>query len=575
MTDGAVQTAVYGGCNADGDIEDDVTVDILGGTVGTTATPPNNVVFGGGLGAATGTGADVIVNIGKTAPTDANDIPTVNGSIYGGSALGQVNSTTSDLTTVNIINGVVNGNIYGGGLGSAVLNGYGYISSVTQAAVVNGSVQVNIGTSSQTTPLASGYYNYVTINGSVFGCNNLAGAPLGTVNVDVYHTNHTNDNKYPDPEPSSITDVAAQTAYAIHEVYGGGNLAPYSGASAPAVHIHNCDNTIQFVYGGGNAASVPATNITIDGGRFEYIFAGGNGAGEGNPGANITGDVTLNFNGGIADYVFGGSNTLGTIGGDKHINIAKVGSCIDPTILNFFAGGNRADGSGGTIEITDCYFRVRNFYGGANQAVTTGDVTVNIYGGNYYNIFGGSNAADIIGDVTVNFYGGTVTNIFGGNNAKGQITGDIFVNVIKNSSCTFSVDNVYGGGQDARYGCVSCNPNTSGDSLHTGFPQVNILHTGNSQINYDVFGGGLGTGAQVFGTPQVTIGGAQKITINASLVDRVVKVGRNVYGGGSEAQVNGDTKVKVLGPSTIDGNVYGGGNAAVVTGNTKVEIGED
>ena len=191
------------------------------------------------------------------------------------------------------------------------------------------------------------------------------------------------------------------------------------------------------------------------------------------------------MNGGIADYLFGGSNTKGTIGGDKNVDVTQSGSCITPTVANFFFGGNRAPGSGGVVNITDCNFNVRNFYGGGNAAPVTGDLTVNIYGGTYENVFGGCNEADVYGNITLNFYGGTATNIFGGNNSKGQVSGNIVVNVIKdNSVCSaFSVDNVYGGGQEARYGCLSCNPDNGSDSLHAGYPQVNILYTGDSQVN--------------------------------------------------------------------------------------------
>ena len=47
----------------------------------------------------------------------------------------------------------------------------------------------------------------------------------------------------------------------------------------------------------------------------------------------------------------------------------------------------------------------------------------------------------------------------------------------------------------------------------------------------------------------------------------------NVFGGGDESPVGGNTTVKILGTTKVLGNVYGGGNDAAVSGNTDVQIG--
>ncbi len=552
-------------------------VDIMGGAVGTSSSSAN--VFGGGYGHTTSVTGDVTVNIGDAAATALADCPTVWGDVYGGSALGNVNSSVSNTTAVNINNGAVKGNVYGGGLGYAELNANGYIVSGTTPieALVNGNVQVNIGTATQSENFVV-LGNGTDATGKVFGCNNLAGTPKGTVNVDVYKTAHDGNNTCPTTYPDDPSNIPAQTAYAINEVYGGGNLANYipTTAAAPVVYIHNCDNTIEYVYGGGNAASVPATDVTIDGGRFLKIFGGGNGEGTGNPGADVTGPSTgdaiaLTMKGGIADYLFGGSNTLGTITGTKNITISKDATTCNhaPVIANVFGGGNRAPGAGGTITITDCDFKVKNFYGGGNEAGIEGNLIVNIYGGTYENIFGGCNDAVVNGNVELNFYAGSTKNLFGGNNTDKQITGNIVVNVEQNTLyCpSFHVENVYGGGNLAPYG--------TSESNRGNYPQVNIKHTGtydasnadDNCVKINVFGGGLGSTAQVWGNPQVTIGDG--------VDNHVVTVIGNVFGGGSQAQVNGNTKVVVKSTTTtVSGNVYGGGNQAAVTGNTDVQIGE-
>jgi len=46
----------------------------------------------------------------------------------------------------------------------------------------------------------------------------------------------------------------------------------------------------------------------------------------------------------------------------------------------------------------------------------------------------------------------------------------------------------------------------------------------------------------------------------------------NVFGGGEESQVSGNTEVKILENTKVYGNIYGGGNEGVVGGNTKVIV---
>ncbi len=577
MVGGTVETGVYGGCNAQGAIDGAVTVNINGGTVGTSSSSRADGIFGGGYGHSTTTGSNVTVNIGlANAAEGASAI--IYSDIYGGSALGVVNASTSNTTTVNVLNGTITGNVYGGGLGAATLNDdndYINYKKDTTEATVKGNVQVTIGQDGGSTYLF--FPHSGTSYGNIFGCNNLAGSPKGTVNVDVYETGHTPSDAYPDPEPADENGVTTQTAYAIAAVYGGGNLANYvpTTVSAPNVHIHNCDNTIEYVYGGGNAAATPSTNVTIDGGRFAYVFAGGNGYGTGNPGANVGytsytstteytaytysddfGNVSVTMNGGIVDQVFGGSNTKGAIKGSTSIVIPGTTTC-KRIIKELYGGGNRAD-SDGDIEITlPCAASsVVTVFCGANNANVNGNITLNVEGGTYSQIFAGNNAGGTItGNVTLNLYGGTIGSAFGGCNAGGSILGTITVNVDSTSACPLTVDYVYGGGNQAAY--------TPTDATITS-PMVNILR---GSVQQDVYGGGYGSAAAVTSNPRVIMGS------RTNDGDTPIVFG-NIYGGGSAALVNGGTTVKVVNKSYVKGNVYGGGNAATVTGNTNVQIGD-
>ena len=558
-------TGLYGGANVNGNVKGDITLNVLA-NVGASGNGNSINVFGGGLGHLTNTEGNVTVNVGAA---DGSNNPVIYGDIYGGSALGNVNNAVADLTTVSILNGTVHGNVYGGGLGDATLlaNGYLNTSEPTIEAIVYGTVHVNIGHATVNTSAP-------TIDGKVFGCNNLAGTPKGHVYVDVYRTAHSAANTYPSPEPASASAIPtpAATEFAIQEVYGGGNLAHYITTldnASTHVHIHNCDNTIQYVYGGGNAADTKANEVTIDGGRFEYVFGGGNGKGNGNPGANVAGNATVNVNGGIINYVFGGSNTLGVVNGTSSMTFATTPTCTR-MVKELYGGGNMAPG--GTVNMTiPCGVDGLNVVFGGSRNADIGtealfnagnkkNVTITIEGGTLAQVFGGNNQGGIIyGDVTLNLKGGTIGDAFGGNNAGGNVKGVITVNVedAENTTCPLVLTNVFGGGKDAAY--------TPAEATISG-PLVNIKHKkSGTSITGSVFGGGQGSTATVTANPVVTVG-------DLTDANHIATIGGDVYGGGDAADVVGTTTVLIQKCNTvISGDVYGGGNAADVNG-TSVTI---
>ena len=554
-------TGLYGGANVNGVVKGGIEVNVKA-NVGASGTDNNRDIFGGGLGHSTDTEGDVTVNIGTADGTKA---PVIYGDIYGGSSEGNVNKLATDLTTVNIYNGTIHGNVYGGGLGVATLNASGYIASVTTEAIVNGTVHVNIGHSTIGTSAP-------TIDGKVFGCNNLAGTPKGNVYVDVYQTAHTANDSYPDPVPATASAITVQTAYAISAVYGGGNLAHYTTNVANAathVHIHNCDNTIEYVYGGGNAANSPATEVTIDGGRINYVFGGGNGKGTGNPGANIAGNATVLLNGGIMDYVFGGSNSKGVVQGESSVTFAATPTCTR-LVKELYGGGNEATGGSVNMTIPCGTTGVDVVYGGSKKADmgTQTDfeagrpvsIVLNIEGGNFDKVFGGNNEDGIIwGDVTLNLKGGTIVDAYGGNNAGGNIKGKITVNVIEDESlaCDLTLTNVYGGGLNAVY--------TPANSAILS-PEVKILHKSNgTSITGSVYGGGEGPTAIVTANPVVTIG-----DITSGHESYIATITGNVYGGGKAAKVDGNTKIVYQKSNNSAANLFGGGQAADVTGSSTI-----
>ena len=578
---GSISGGIYGGCNKNGTVEGNITVGLTGGTVGTSGSRCD--VFGGGLGASTQTKGHVTVNFGSQSGTAT--APAIYGDVYGGSSLGSVNDAASDKTIVNILSGSITGNVYGGGMGQSG-------AANVAKGKVNGEVVVNIGKKDGDNYYGNASFNTYTVDtntlgGSVYGCNNTNGSPQDKVTVNVYQTAHTTT-------PTNNTTSATGndfTNFAINQVFGGGRQADYTATGQKAtVNIFTCDNTVKRVFGGGDAAAVPGTKVTIDGGRFDYVFGGGNGEAVA---ANIgAGGINLTLHGGKINHLFSGSNTSGTIGGPMNVMIDNEGGC-DELIGEFFGGSNMVQigTAENPVNITttlDCGVGTfTGVYGGSNMAAIYGNVTLNIKGGTITNAFGGSKgvlngtAANITGNVTLNLYGGTITNAFGGSDQNGNITGQITLNVLdfETNNCGLDVTNLYGGGNLTPY-----EPTTA----TLASPAVNVMHIKQDPgVRGDVYGGGLGATAIVKSNPVVKIG--YDASTMSSLIPTTgytqpatgfprAKVTGNVYGGGSLAAVTGSTSVLVQTSNTsILSNVFGGGRGegdagAGVSGSTQVQM---
>ena len=639
-TGNPTEVGIYGGCNETGSVNGDITLNITGDathqtTIGTQAAVEARIpinVFGGGYGAGTSTTGNVTVNYGSDSNTEC-DYPKLYGDLYGGSALGSVNDAEADKTTVNIKNGsfgyfaeMVNnaenqygGSIYGGGLGQKTgVNG----ATSDIAAMVNGEVHVNIGQA--TNPGDEATYSGLAnlYHCSVYGCNNVNGSPQHDVFVDVYKTYH--------PAGTGVSG----DLFAITNVFGGGNRADYRPVGSPNttnstghkthVYVHGCENTVRYVYGGGNAAFAEGAITLIDGGHFDEVFGGGNGL---VTAADIGhGGICLQAFGGHVNFLYEGSNKLGANYGVPRAtytlytepNDVPAGwvNCGDLFVDYWFFGDNEAEHIGDLENTITCAqaedFHFRNVYAGSRWAVIYGDVKLTVRGGTIENLFGGSrgyndqnvisadirkyptleqyNAApagyysqavhDTIvahpercgtgGNVILNIQGGTVGNIFGGCDVMGNVEGKITVTVNANdtvqANCPLFVGNVYGASNMTEYQPV--------DSCRVDSPDVQIqngtvggtatFQSGAITFEGNVFGGG--NEGKITSNPKVTIGytdNTKSATVNG-----------NVYGGGNAADVEGNTKVLLQGNAEVKTNVFGGGKSADVKGSTQVLLGE-
>ncbi len=432
---------------------------------------------------------------------------------------------------------------------------------------------------------------------------------------------------------AKTTEEINAVRYDVEAVYGGGNMAayvpvtPYKPTDAPTgaksqVIIEGCEVTsINTVYGGGNAAAVPETNVTIKSAyEIGYLFGGGNGKDKilinnvltDNPGADIgqyhngtemvtygTGNANSLMEGGYIHEAYGGSNTKGVVKGSLNQTSNPEGSTCDLAVDKIVGAGKYADIDGNVNMTLSCQpsSKVPLLFAGADEANVNGNITLNITNGHF-------------------------GKVFGGNNLGGAVKGKITVNVEETGCQPIKIDELYLGGNEAAYsiygyyesgetqtatGKKILKPRTSATDSRlpvkpdgteyasidafTNYaqPELNIIsctYIGN------VFGGGYGEGAVMYANPTVNVnmvaGNHAATAVPAMMTELNLDVSktagnpnnigiiRNVFGGGDAANVAGNTTVNIAteeGKSAyIIGSVFGGGNAADVLGNTNVTM---
>ena len=585
----SVKGSVYGGSES-GFVQHHTDVTIQDNCQIGTASAGGNV-FGGGLGLVS------FVDAGRVSGNTTLHIDggTMFGSVYGGGQAGIVKQNTSVL----LEGGTVNHDAYGGGLAANVEGN----TSVVLNETVNDA-------------------NRGCVVSRIFGCNDVSGTPKGTVTVHVHKTQRdgasriTNPTEVPTDEgyvmPKVLGTVIGNndfdfTTFDVQAVYGGGNLAAYEPTDAATgktnVIIDGCQRTsIGQVYGGGNAASTPATQVTVKG-TFEIgeVFGGGNGKDsivvnnvkKANPGANVgfrdysatedtpgvtpeqlaaakaaaeygSGEAHVNIQGGKIHAVFGGSNTKGNV---REIAIAMLESEeSDPDY---------------------CRFDVDEAYGGGKSADMDGEAHLEmkcIPG--LTAVYGGAQDADVNNDVVLNITNGTFDQVFGGNNIGGRIMGSITVNIEETGCRPIIIGELYGGGNRAAYSVYGYKQVTQGEGdeavttwkicesateAPTGFmkyddPVVNVKSF--TSIG-SIYGGGYGASATMVGSPTVNISVVEDDTTPAQTHDDAEFAGVTKDIDGDEVTMPEHEQGKM----GVISQVFGGGNAAKVIGDTNVNIG--
>lgn len=568
--------SVYGGSNDSGTINGSINIDITGGTI-------SNNVYGGGRGDQTFVSNDINVTIGQTSTAGK---PIINGNIYGGSAFGTVNATTTNGsangdTTVTVNNGIITGSVFGGGQGNSTY--IPYVLGNIEVIINGGDITSVFGGNDQAgSHLAN---NEVHLNGGTIGSVYGGGNRSSVNNTNVYldGSNVTNIYGGSNTLGDVITTNVDINSGSVGNVYGGNNEGGTCGTTD--VNVTGTAIISNTVYGGGNQVNTTSTTVTLNSasGTIPNVYGGGNSA-------NVTTSNVIN-NGVTATNIFGGSNSSGTVSTSNITNNSG-------NITNIY-GGNNAGGNTLESNINFIGGVATTIYGGGNQA--NGDASnVSISGGNITTIFGGGNSAGL-NDTTINVTSGTISDIYGGSNN----TGDVSTSSITVNNAT-SINNIYGGGNRAKVSTptITINNGTIGNVYGggnlaevtgntiidiNGGTITNVYGGGNfgvvkgdsnvtitdATILGNAYGGGNGATATLEGNTNITIDGTTVIGTSSSVSPNA----GCVFGGGNQAytgvEANNDssTNVNIVG-GTINGNVYGGAKFSVIYGNTTVNIGK-
>lgn len=566
---------VYGGNNNGGAITGSIKVDVAEPA---TVTCPVNIddLYGGGNMAASNAGTITIgkcTNINRVfgGANQANVTGPINLSIVNGNIGTVFGGNNNSGTITGAINVTVNwdgtgnrslGSVYGGG----------------NLAEYKGSPTVNILNCTTTGSIFGGGLGVVKdADGKITKGAFVVGNP--TVNIGDW--------------------VEGHSVIIGGNVFGGGDLAAVEGD--PKVTVNDCGTLIKGdLYGGGNAAPVYSTNLTMWGGTvMGNVFGGGNGkdltknengaqigykrddsatGGTGNAVAKIFGGTVGTWNGDectAGGGIFGGSNTKGNVRGEVQLTIDQQ-KCSDAPKA--------------------CDLKVKEIYGAGNEAAFAG-TGINFNLGcvsALSEIYGGAKKANLSGDVHLVISSGHFNKVFAGNNLGGNIDGSIKVTIEETGCNPVIIDELYGGGNMAAY-------TTPSGKAQPEVEVISCTHIG------QVFGGGYGKSAVVTGNPIVNINQIPgKFDPDKAMAtpqvkqEQTIATGKlgtigTVFGGGNAANVVGNTNVNIgtkttvtlsSGDSTyknqtfdvkgvnITGNVYGGGNAADVTGKTNVTVGK-
>ena len=590
---GQVKGAIYGGANSTGTVYSGSTVNVTGGTLGTTGNT-SGVLFGGGKGSDTVIMQNANVNI-----SDGDGNVNIYGNSYGGSEQGSVRGQAT--VTYNTASSIVSGNDY-----LITYNNNNMLSTNSGGTSVANETRstTEVPSSRALWRITSSGNKYTIYNAAAnkYLCCTTSSSGWGGTTVSLglqdqeYEWSYDSNNKrfY-----TSITTTSFWGGTQTNDYYLRYNNGWSVNTSTNYTSLTFQTYTVQSDSGSTlvniNDSSSIANTINIVG----NVFAGGQGTSTNT--AQISGNATINVDGSNLPNasIFGGNDVNGVTNGNITVNI---GNTHNSTVGNVYGGGNEDD-TGTEADTVKVYLlshanvtnafnggksadlitsnssdttraiylqggHADNIYGGSNTSGTVTGSHVYIESGTATNVYGGNNQGGTVNNSYVEISGGTVGTVYGGNNDGGTTTtSNVFVN-------GGNVTNAYGGGNNAVTNLT--NITVEGNIINNVFGGGNMagvttntnVKVKNATIGGSVFGGGNGLPAIVNGDTNVIIHGTGTEITDA------------VFGGGNQAATgtnennNSTSTVNIVG-GKIGGNVYGGANTSVVYGNTVTNIGYD
>ena len=400
------------------------------------------------------------------------------------------------------------------------------------------------------------------------------------------------------------TDVTTSNAYDDnpHCYTNGGRFGIMAGAGMEAVrnsvYFEIDHSVIDEFYGGGINANNPVVgsiNVTINNSFVLDKYCGG-------PKVGTCQTVTTNATGTIFNQYFGGGNGgtnlyRETIKDDTPNNMPDNSTWSGSTYGWSDFTPISTQGATATYEDNKGYhaefeFEVFNQSNGLNTnavartyrhwaqfgVTSTGNVTNTLTDCTFKNNFyGGGNLASVSGNVTSTLTDCTVTGSAFGAGFSASIPS---FPVHDKTKVTFPYRDAAGvchngvvgylkdGDDNREYTWCYKNPTTNAVSP-AGVVIPSSVSTEKPAFQYDgkwycyttVSLENLGT---VTGNATLTIDGDSKIGTSGT--------GHNVYGGGAQSAVSGNTTVNIEGNTEVFGNVFGGGDEGIVEGSTTVNI---
>lgn len=320
------------------------------------------------------------------------------------------------------------------------------------------------------------------------------------------------------------------------------------------------NNSVEFFANGKTVIFGEGITINSQAQKYPIIYGG---AAE----ASVKNDINLTVNSGTYNMIFGGGKN-GTVECDNiTLNIGNI---------NLKGYGKDNDGQTG-------------LFGAGRYGNVTGNITLNIDSGEFYRIYGAGLEGTLDGDITLNHNAGATNRLYGGGQL-GEVNGEVTIKIGGTDSTAIVSSYLRGSGQYSGItGTTELNIWSGaelgvGAQVAAGGYQGNVAGTSTiniygGTINSDIYGGGWG----LIGDPTKGLAGNTMVHIYENAVingdiygggyagaaDNTTVIiqnatANNVYGGGNEAEINGDTNVKLTN-ATIKESAYAGGKGTTAT----------